>query len=96
MIIDTLTVAGIVFSALYLLTFLWFGTETLKVEEAAPSPQCKPLYPCEATGGDCWAPACDPDRGLQAPVRIQSQRRPGASLATQSTSPRGTRRFGPP
>lgn len=53
MIIDTLTIAGIVFSALYLLTFLWFGKETLKVEEAAPGPQRKPLYPCEATGGDC-------------------------------------------
>lgn len=53
MIIDTLTIAGIVSSALYLLTLLWFGKETLKVEEAAPSPQREPLHPCEATCGDC-------------------------------------------
>lgn len=36
MIIDTLTIAGILASAFYLLTFAWFGKETLKVEEATP------------------------------------------------------------
>ena len=53
MIIDTLTIAGIVSSAFYLLTFLWFGKETLKVEEAAPNREHGPLHPYEATCGDC-------------------------------------------
>ena len=52
MIIDTLSIAGVLATALYLLTFVWFGKETLKVEEAqgpnreagagaaAPCPEC--------------------------------------------------------
>lgn len=33
MIVDSLTVAGILAGTLYLLVFAWFGKETLKVDE---------------------------------------------------------------
>jgi hypothetical protein len=52
MIIDTLTLAGIAASAFYLLTFLAFGRETLKVEEAAPDSERRP-------GGRCKTPCPD-------------------------------------
>ena len=35
MIIDTLTLAGLLAIAAYLAAFLWFGRETLRVEEQA-------------------------------------------------------------
>ena len=35
MIVDSLTVAGILAGTVYLLVFAWFGKETLKVEEPA-------------------------------------------------------------
>jgi hypothetical protein len=42
MIIDTLTIVGILGSALYLLTFVWFGKETLKVEEVTSDREVRP------------------------------------------------------
>jgi hypothetical protein len=36
MIIDPLSIAGILSVALYLLAFVWFGRETLRVEEDEP------------------------------------------------------------
>ncbi len=48
MIIDTLTIAGILASALYLLTFVWFGKETLKVEEVTSDREVQPLGTTEA------------------------------------------------
>ena len=33
MIIDTLTLAGLISIALYLAAFVWFGRETLRVDE---------------------------------------------------------------
>lgn len=58
MIIDTLTIAGILASAFYLLTFAWFGKETLKVEEATPDRQtpdrqANPQGVTEAPCADC-------------------------------------------
>ena len=37
MIIDTLSIAGILAAAFYLLAFAWFGRETLRVEEDEPA-----------------------------------------------------------
>jgi hypothetical protein len=48
MIIDTLTIAGILGSALYLLTFVWFGKETLKVEEVTADHEVRPAGANEA------------------------------------------------
>lgn len=39
MIIDALTIAGVLASALYLLSFAWFGKETIWVEEKDPDPR---------------------------------------------------------
>jgi hypothetical protein len=53
MIIDTLTIAGILASTFYLLTFAWFGKETLKVEEATADRQANPQGVTEAPCADC-------------------------------------------
>ncbi|MGE5155618.1 MAG: hypothetical protein ACM3ST_16610 [Bdellovibrio bacteriovorus] len=47
MIFDTLTLAGIIASTFYLLTFLVFGKETLKVEEPAPGPEVRSRGRCK-------------------------------------------------
>ncbi len=39
MIIDTLSIAGILATGFYLLAFVWFGRETLRVEEEEPARQ---------------------------------------------------------
>jgi hypothetical protein len=45
MILDTLTLAGLISIAVYLAAFLWFGRETLRVEEHAENrqPRTKPV-----------------------------------------------------
>lgn len=53
MIIDTLTFAGILASAFYLLTFAWFGRETLKVEEDSAVAGPGRVAPIERPCVDC-------------------------------------------
>jgi hypothetical protein len=48
MIIDTLTIVGILGSALCLVTFVWFGKETLKVEEVTSDREVRPAGATEA------------------------------------------------
>lgn len=50
MIIDTLSIAGMLAIGFYLLAFAWFGRETLRVEEEAPAGQGAPV---EGACPDC-------------------------------------------
>ena len=45
MIIDPLSIAGILAVALYLLAFAWFGRETLHVEEDEPGIESAAVEP---------------------------------------------------
>ena len=53
MIIDGLTIAGILASVLYLLTFVWFGKETIKVQEEAVDRERRPTRVAGAPCTDC-------------------------------------------
>lgn len=53
MIIDALTIAGVLASALYLLSFAWFGKETLKVEELTGDREVRPAPATEPACTEC-------------------------------------------
>jgi hypothetical protein len=53
MIIDGLTIAGILASVMYLLTFAWFGKETIKVQEEAVERERRPNRITGAPCADC-------------------------------------------
>lgn len=54
MIIDTLSIAGILATVFYLLTFAWFGRETLRVEEVqGPNQESGPGAAVKAPCPEC-------------------------------------------
>jgi uncharacterized membrane protein YccF (DUF307 family) len=53
MIIDGLTIAGILASAMYLLTFVWFGKETIRVDERMADQERRPTRVAGTPCTDC-------------------------------------------
>jgi hypothetical protein len=53
MIIDGLTIAGILASAMYLLTFVWFGKETIRVDEKIADQERRPTRVAGTPCTDC-------------------------------------------
>jgi len=53
MIIDPLSIAGILSVVLYLAAFAWFGRETLRVDEDQPTEAPRPIPAAEPVCQDC-------------------------------------------